>query len=121
MPKKILVVDDEVNIVKMLESRLKASGYEVVAAHDGQEGLDKARSEQPDLIILDLMMPKIDGYNVCRMLKFDDRYKHIPIMMVTAKDQESDVKLGFEVRADAYVTKPFDSKALLEKVKEFIG
>ena len=84
MPKKrILVVDDEVELVKAIQIRLEQADYEVIVAYDGQEALEKARKEKPDLIVLDLMLPKIDGYKVCRMLKFDDKYKQIPIIMLT--------------------------------------
>lgn len=120
MAKKILLIDDELDIVKLVESRLKINGYEVVVALDGQEALEKAREEKPDLILLDLMLPKLSGYKVCRMLKFDEKYKHIPIIMFTARVQENDEKLGFEVGADAYITKPFKPEVLLEKVKELL-
>jgi len=121
MPKnRILIVDDEEQLVEMVKLRLEANGYEVIAAYDGQEALDKARNERPDLIILDLMLPKIDGYKVCRMLKFDEKYKSIPIILFTARAQESDEKMGFEVGADAYITKPFEPQVLLAKIKELI-
>ncbi|MEI6831802.1 MAG: response regulator [Candidatus Omnitrophota bacterium] len=118
--KRILVVDDEIDLVEMLSIRLEANDYEVFAAYDGQEGLDKARTLKPDLIILDLMLPKLDGFKVCRMLKFDEKYKQIPIILFTARAQESDVKLGKEVGADAYVTKPFEPDILLGKIAEFL-
>jgi len=118
--KRILVVDDEIDLVGMLTIRLEANDYEVFAAYDGQEGLDKARALKPDLIILDLMLPKLDGFKVCRMLKFDEKYKQIPIILFTARAQESDVKLGKEVGADAYVTKPFEPDILLGKIAEFL-
>ncbi|MFA6358234.1 MAG: response regulator [Candidatus Omnitrophota bacterium] len=118
--KKILVVDDELDLVVMLSMRLEANEYQVSTAFDGQDALDKARTEKPDLIILDLMLPKIDGYKVCRMLKFDEKYKYIPIILFTARTQESDIKLGQEVGADAYLTKPFEPQVLLEKIKELI-
>ena len=120
MAKKILIVEDEADLVEMMKLRLEATGYEVIAAYDGQEGLDKARSENPDLIILDLMLPKIDGYKVCRMLKFDENYKKIPILIFTARVQEGDKKMGMEVGADAYLTKPFEPKVLLEKIEELL-
>ncbi|MDD5560681.1 MAG: response regulator [Candidatus Omnitrophica bacterium] len=119
--KKILVVDDEKAIVEMLTMRLEANGYQVISAADGQEGLDKLRSERPDLIILDLMLPKIDGYKVCRILKFDEKYKHIPIILFTARTQEIDIKLGEEVGADAYIMKPFEPDILLGKVAELLS
>lgn len=121
MAKKILVVDDEVQLVEMLKMRLEASNYNVITAYDGQEALGKARKEKPDLIILDLMLPKIDGYKVCRMLKFDEKYKKIPIIMFTARAQDEDKEMGQEVGAEAYITKPFEPKILLGKIKELIG
>jgi DNA-binding response OmpR family regulator len=121
MPKKrILLVDDEVQLVEMVKLRLEANDYDVITAYDGQEALDKARGEKPDLIILDLMLPKVDGYKVCRMLKFDEKYKSIPIILFTARAQESDEKMGFEVGADAYIIKPFEPQILLGKIKELI-
>ncbi|MFH1046129.1 MAG: response regulator [Candidatus Omnitrophota bacterium] len=121
MSKKILIVDDEPQLVEMLSIRLEASGYKVIAAGDGQEGFDKARSENPDLIILDLMLPKMDGYKVCALLKKDARYKKIPIILFTAKAQDEDRKLGQEVGADAYLAKPFEPSLLLETLKRFLG
>lgn len=120
MPKKILVVDDEIQIVDVIKARLEANSYLVLTAHDGQEALEKARLEKPDLIILDLMLPKMDGYKVCRMLKFDEKYKKIPIILFTARVNENNKKMGKEVGADAYITKPFDSKDLLAKIKELL-
>ena len=119
--KRILVVDDEEDILSVLKFRLEANNYEVLSATDGQEGLNKARSERPDLMILDLMLPKLDGYKVCRMLKFDEGYKNIPIIMFTARDQKKDEELGKEMGADAYIPKPFESEVLLEKIKELLG
>ena len=122
MPKKrILIVDDEVDLVELVKLRLEANGYEVMVAGDGQSGLDKARTEKPDLIVLDVMLPKIDGYKVCRMLKFDEKYRHIPIIMFTARAQESDRKTGEQVGADAYITKPFEPEALLSKMADLLS
>ena len=118
--KKILIVDDEKDLVETIIFQLEGSGYEAIAAYDGQEGLDKARKDKPDLIILDLMLPKLDGYKVCRMLKFDEGYKNIPIIMFTARAQEQDKKLGLEVGANAYITKPFELEGLLVKIKELL-
>ena len=120
MPKKILVTDDSPTIVAMIKELLESNGYAVVTASDGQEALDKAKKEKPDLIILDLMLPKIDGYKVCAMLKFDKNYSSIPIIILTARAGESDKELGSEVHADAYVTKPFEPDAFLAKIKELI-
>jgi len=116
LKKRILLIEDEVDMVYALTLQLEAINCEVLSAADGQMGLDMARKEKPDLIILDLMLPKMDGYKICRMLKFDERYKQIPIIMFTARVQDQDKKLGQEVGADAYITKPFDSKALLDKI-----
>lgn len=118
--KKILLVDDERDLVDTVSFRLKASGYEVIPAYDGKEALDKVKKDKPDLIILDLMLPKIDGYKVCRMLKFDEKYKRIPVLMFTARAQESDKELGMQVGADEYITKPFDAGVLLAKIKELL-
>jgi len=121
MAKKILIVDDEQHVVDVVKMRLEVSGYEVIAAYDGQEGLRMARDEKPDLIILDVMLPKIDGYKICRMIKFDPKYKHTPIIMFTARAQESDMQLSKEVGADSYLTKPFEPKILMGKIKELLG
>ena len=121
MAKRILMVEDEENLVYAVSLRLKAAGFEVIAAYDGQEGLDKARAEKPDLILLDIMLPKLDGYKVCRMLKFDDKYKAIPIIMLTVKGEHEDKQLGFEVGVDAYITKPFDPDILLAKINELLN
>ena len=118
--KRILLVDDEKDLVETVTFRLEAAGYEVIPAYDGQEALDKARKEKPDLIILDLMLPKMDGYKVCAMLKRDQRYMNIPIIMFTARAQESDEKLGYECGANAYITKPFQHEAVLAKIKELL-
>ena len=120
MGRKILIVDDEPDMVEMLKIRLEAAGYSTMTAQDGQEALRLAREEGPDLIILDLMLPKLDGYKVCRLLKFDKKYKHIPIIMFTARAQDSDIKLGKDVGADAYMTKPFDAQALMVKVSQLL-
>ncbi len=117
---KILVVEDEKDMVYAVSLELEANGYEVIAAYDGQEGLQKAREEKPDLIVLDLMLPKMDGFKVCGLLKRDVRYSGIPIIMFTAKAQEEDVKLGEEMCADAYIIKPFEPQALLAKIKELL-
>ncbi|MCK5083066.1 MAG: response regulator [Candidatus Omnitrophica bacterium] len=117
---KILVVDDEPVMVRAVEKVLTANNYNVSKAFDGEEGLKKARSENPDLIVLDLMLPKMNGYKICRLLKFDDRYKHIPIVIYTVCGQEEDRKLGFEVGADAYLVKPFEPPVLLAKIEALL-
>ncbi len=118
--KRILVVDDEEGIVKLVKMYLEHHRYEVITANDGQEGLEKAKAEKPDLIVLDLMLPKMNGYKVCGLLKKDTRYAKIPVVMFTARAQEKDVKLGQEVGADAYITKPYEPEILLAKIKELL-
>lgn len=119
--KKILLVDDEEDVLRTVGFRLQASGYDVVTASDGMEGLEKAHSEKPDLVILDLMLPKMDGYKVCTFLKKDTRYRNIPIIMFTAKAGDLDKKLGIEVGADAYVMKPFEPPELVKTVEELLA
>lgn len=118
--KRILLVDDEKDLAETVVFQLQISGYEAIVAYDGQEGLGKARKEKPDLIILDLMLPKMDGYKVCGLLKNDSRYAKIPIIMFTARAQESDIKLAKEVGAEAYITKPFEQEILLGKIRELL-
>ena len=118
--KKILIVDDTEDIVKLVKMYLEHNHYEVITAYDGQEGLDKAKADSPDLIILDLMLPRISGYKVCGLLKRDIKYAKIPIILFSAKTQEKDMKLGGDVGADAYLTKPFEPDVLLSKIKELL-
>lgn len=118
--KIILVVDDELDMLMVIKLRLEASGYKVITATDGLEGLNTARRERPDLIILDVMLPKMNGYKVARFLKFDDEFKKIPIVMLTALGRESDKSIGAETGADIYLTKPFESQELLNAIARFI-
>jgi len=118
---RILVVDDEKIITTMLQDILEANGYEVMVAHDGQDGLNKARAERPDLIILDVMMPKLDGFKVARLLKFDRNFQHIPIIMLTAKAGEQDALVSKTSGADLYLLKPVEPKQLLEKITSLLG
>ena len=118
--RKILIVDDEEGIVKLVKMYLEHHRYEVITAYDGQEGLEKAKTEKPDLIVLDLMLPRMDGYKVCGLLKRDARYAKTPVIMFTAKGQEKDVKLGEEVGADACIIKPCEPEVLLSKIEELI-
>lgn len=117
---KILLVDDEVDFVEVLSTRLEANGFEVLPAYDGEEALEKVKEYKPDMIILDIMMPKINGFDVCRKLKLDQNYKDIPIIMLTAKFQASDVKFGAAMGANAYITKPFEPGVLLDKIHELL-
>lgn len=120
MNKRILLIEDEEDLVMAVKFRLEEKGYEVSVALDGQKGFDKARAEKPDLILLDLMLPKMNGYKICGLLKADSRYSKIPIVMFTARAQESDKKLSEEVGADAYIKKPFEPDILLSKIKELL-
>ena len=119
--KKILIVEDELSLAETLKMRFEGIGYKVDIAGDGQEAMKKVYANRPNLILLDIMLPKIDGYKVCRILKFDEKYRNIPVIMLTAKAQEEDKELGFSVGANAYITKPFDTKELIQKVKELLG
>lgn len=119
--RRILVVEDEKDMAALVRFRLEANGYEVSVAHDGQEALTKARHDRPDLIVLDLMLPKMSGYEVCAMLKQDSNYKSIPIVVFTARAQDADKKLAFSMGADEYLTKPFEPEILLEKIKKILG
>jgi len=121
MPKRILVVDDEPHLVSLLETRLRAMGFETLSAMDGQKGLEMAKKERPDLIILDLMLPRMDGLKVCALLKKDMRYAHIPVILFTAKVQEQDQAMGQEAGAEAYVTKPFEPQTLMIKIQELLN
>lgn len=118
---RILLVDDEPSIIKMVGKRLEVEGFEVVVAMDGQEGLAKAQSEHPELIILDLMLPKLNGYEVCTMLKQDTRYQQIPIVLFTAKTQEKDEALGMECGANGYLRKPFRAQELLATIRGLLA
>ncbi len=119
--KKILIVDDEADIIEILQFVLESNGYECITASDGEIGLNLAREANPDLIILDVMMPKINGYKISRLLKYDNKYKDIPILMITARSQEEDKIIGEETGADEYITKPFNVDYVLEKVKSYLG
>jgi DNA-binding response OmpR family regulator len=119
-PKKILIVDDEVDLVETVRFPLEMEGFNILVSYNGEDALSQARKEKPDLILLDLMLPKLDGYKVCRLLKFDERYRNIPILMLTAKTQEKDKALGMETGANEYITKPFDLDKLVEKVKAYL-
>src|SRR5512137_1443411 len=114
---KILVVDDEPEAVELLEFNLRQAGFDVVTAADGAEALKKARTALPGLILLDLMLPEVDGLEVCKMLRRDPATTAIPIVMVTAKAAEIDRVLGLELGADDYVTKPFSPRELILRIK----
>ena len=118
--KRILLVDDEADFVEVLRIRLEDSNYEVIVAYNGEEGLERAEREEPDLILLDIMLPKISGFDVCRKLKIDKNFKDIPIIMLTAKFQPNDIRFGEGMGADAYITKPFEPQVLLAKMRELL-
>ena len=120
MAKKILIIEDYLNIVEILTMRLKAMGYEVIAAYDGQEGLKLARNQKPDLIILDVMLPKMNGYKVCRLLKLDAKYKHIPIIMLTSRETATHEHLGRETGANEYVYKSDQKGTLLKLIQKYL-
>ncbi|WP_243291236.1 response regulator transcription factor [Bacillus sp. FJAT-47783] len=118
MSKKVLVVDDEQSIVTLLQYNLEQAGFEVVTASDGEEGYNKALEENPDIIILDLMLPSMDGIEVCKQLR--QQKVQIPILMLTAKDDEFDKVLGLELGADDYLTKPFSPREVVARVKAIL-
>ena len=120
-PKKILVVDDEVDLVEMVRFPLEMEGFSVLKSYNREDALNQTRKEKPDLILLDLMLPKLDGYKVCRLLKFDEKYRNIPILMLTGKALEKDKALGMGTGANDYITKPFDLEKLVEKVKAYLS
>ena len=114
MPKKILLVDDEPEIIEICRDYLKASGFEVVTASDGRQGVSSARREKPDLVVLDLMLPEMDGLDVCREIR---RESNVPIIMLTARVEEADKLIGLELGADDYMTKPFSPRELVARVR----
>jgi two-component system alkaline phosphatase synthesis response regulator PhoP len=118
--KRLLVVDDEPDLREAIMFDLELSGFEVLSAKDGMEGLKLAREQKPDLLILDLLLPRMDGYRVCRMLKVDKKTEKIPVIMLTAKATREDERLGKESGADLYMTKPFDPEILLENVNALL-
>ena len=121
MAKKILVVDDEPNIVISLEFLMKKEGFEVAVANDGDEALAKVASFNPDLLLLDVMMPKKSGFEVCEALRADSQRAGLKIVMLTAKGRDTEMAKGLAIGADAYVTKPFSTKELVDKVKEMLA
>lgn len=121
MTKKILIVDDEPNIVISLEFLMKKEGFDVAVASDGEESLAKVASFEPDLVLLDVMMPKKSGFEVCEALRADPARAGLLVVMLTAKGRETEVAKGLAIGADAYVTKPFSTKDLVTRVKGMLG
>ncbi len=115
---KILVIEDERSLVEVLTANLEREGYEVMVAHDGQDGLRRAQLKLPDLVVLDLMLPGMPGLEVCRELRQGARTRDIPVIMVTAKTEETDQLVGFATGADDYVTKPYSMKVLIQRIKK---
>lgn len=118
---RILVVDDEVYILHILEFSLSAEGFEVITASNGEMAIEKAKQIQPDLIVLDIMMPVLDGYETCRRLKRDPSTKDIPVVLLTAKGRDVDKRLGYQIGAIDYIIKPFSPTRLIERIEEIIG
>lgn len=120
MVKKILVVDDEKSVRILLERILKPKNFEVITASNGMEALERVRKEAPHLMILDIMMPKMNGWDVCKKIREDPIYKNLPIIVLTAKTEENDQIKGFGLGANAYVPKPFNHEELLLRVKKLL-
>lgn len=115
--KKIFIIEDDEEIKGLLEFNLRKQGYNIVSVADGREALSMLQDEKPDLILLDIMLPEVDGYEICRILRSWDGFKDTPVIMLTAKSEELDVVLGLELGADDYVTKPFSIRELLSRIK----
>ncbi len=115
--KKILVVDDQKHIVRLVQITLEKAGYDVVTAYDGVEALEKVEQENPDMIVLDVMMPRMDGFEVLQRLQADPRYQHIPVIMLTAKAQDADIWKGWASGVSSYLVKPFNPRELLTFVQ----
>lgn len=118
MSKKVLIVDDEPNILMSLDFLMKKNGFEVFVGRDGQEALDIINGEDIDLVVLDIMMPEVDGYEVCDYIRKTPSLAHMKVIFLSAKVKESEIEKGYEVGADHYMTKPFSTRELVKKVKE---
>lgn len=119
--KKILIIDDEQDLVEIIKIRLSFEGYSVIWAYDGLKGLELAQNDSPDLIILDVMLPHLNGFAVCSLLKGHEQYRRIPVIILTARDEENDRFFDDDVKPDAMINKPFESETLIDKIKGFIG
>lgn len=120
-PKRVLVVDDEPNIVTSIQFLMKRAGFSVDVARDGNQALAALAGVPPDVILLDVMMPGLDGYEVCHQIRQDERYAQTKIVMLTARGRETERQMGIEAGADAYVTKPFSTRDLVQQVKEMVA
>jgi DNA-binding response OmpR family regulator len=121
MPSKILIADDEQSIVVPLEFLMQQKGYQVAVAYNGEEAIEKVISFGPDLILLDIMLPIIDGFEVCQMIRSNPNWKDIKIIFVSAMGREVDIAKGLALGADAYITKPFANAEIIQKVREVLG
>ena len=120
-PKRVLICDDDAAILRVLQVNLEVEGYDTLLAHHGEEALAIAQAEHPDLIILDIMMPRMDGYETCDALKADEKTKDIPIVFLSAKAQDTDIERGRTHKVEDYLTKPFDPDRLIEVVERLVG
>ena len=121
MAKQVLIIDDDQDTVRYLSVLLREHGYDAVAAYNGNDGLQKVREAKPDLIVLDVMMPKLDGFEVCRKIRENPDWQDVRVIMLTAKGRDVERQKGLELGADAYITKPFSTRDLMEKVNTVIG
>jgi DNA-binding response OmpR family regulator len=121
MSKRILIVDDEPNIVLSLEFLMRREGYQVAVAADGEAALEELATQAPDLVVLDIMLPKMNGFDVCRRIRADPRWKDVRILMLTARGRETEVSKGVGLGADLYVTKPFSTKDLVAQIKGLLA
>jgi DNA-binding response OmpR family regulator len=121
MPKRVLIIDDEPNIVASLEFLMEQAGMQVQVARDGEEGLERAAAFHPDLVLLDVMMPGLSGYEVCQRLRADPQLPSLRILMLSAKGRDVEVAKGMELGADGYITKPFSTRELVARVRELLG
>ncbi len=120
MSKRILLIDDDLTVLKLISGRFQSLGYTILSTTQADMGLEMALKQQPDLIILDVMMPIVNGYNICRLLKSNEQVKHIPIVLLTGRTEEDDVKFGYEAGADAYFSKPVQMDHLINKVESLL-
>ena len=121
MAKRVLIVEDEPNIVISLEFLMQREGYDVTVAGDGEAALDRVAKETPDLVVLDVMLPKVNGFEVCRRIRAEPRWRSVKILILTARGRDMEVAKGLGLGADAYVTKPFSTKDLVARIKQLLG
>jgi len=121
MPYRILIIDDEPHMARLASYVLQTAGYDVLTAEDGRDGLEKLAQFKPDLVVCDITMPEMDGFEVVRTLRADPRWRHLPVIMLTARGQEQDVQRAQEVGANSYLTKPFSSRQLLGEVQRYLN